>query len=97
MKGICALHKAAWVLVIVGGLNWGLVGLADYDLVASLLGAVPGLARAVYILVGVSALAMLAAGKCCMKGGMCGGCGKEGCVCTPGKGGEAEKPAEPAK
>ena len=44
------------VLVIVGGLNWGLVGLFDFDLVAALFGAGSTLARIVYVLVGVSAL-----------------------------------------
>lgn len=44
------------VLVIVGGLNWGLVGIFDFDLVAALFGAGSVLARIVYALVGVSAL-----------------------------------------
>lgn len=45
------------LLVIIGGLNWGLVGLVDYDLVAGLFGGDDAvLARFVYILVGASAL-----------------------------------------
>jgi len=43
-------------LVIVGGLNWGLVGLFGFDLVAALFGAGSALARLVYVVVGVSAL-----------------------------------------
>jgi uncharacterized protein len=43
-------------LVIVGGLNWGLVGLVDWNLVASLFGDGSLLSRTVYVLVGVSAL-----------------------------------------
>ena len=43
------------VLVIVGGLNWGLVGLLDFDLVAAIFGAGSMLSRLVYILVGLSA------------------------------------------
>jgi uncharacterized membrane protein YuzA (DUF378 family) len=43
------------VLVIVGGLNWGLVGLFDFDLVATIFGAGSILSRLVYILVGLSA------------------------------------------
>ena len=43
------------VLVIVGGLNWGLVGLFDFDLVAAIFGAGSMLSRLVYILVGLSA------------------------------------------
>ena len=44
------------LLVIVGGLNWGLVGLLDFDLVATLFGEMSALSRIVYILVGASAL-----------------------------------------
>ena len=44
------------LLVIVGGLNWGLVGLCDFDLVATLFGEMSPLSRIVYILVGASAL-----------------------------------------
>ncbi len=53
------------LLVIVGGLNWGLVGLAKFDLVAALLGSGSTLANLVYTLVGISAVvqaARLAAG-----------------------------------
>lgn len=49
----------ALVLVIVGGLNWGLVGIFQWDLVAWLLGSVAWLMRLVYILVGVAALWMI--------------------------------------
>jgi uncharacterized membrane protein YuzA (DUF378 family) len=44
------------LLVIVGGLNWGLVGLFSFDLVAAIFGSGSALARLVYILVGVSAV-----------------------------------------
>ena len=47
------------ILTIVGGLNWGLVGIADFDLVAALFGAGSGLSRTVYALVGISALYQL--------------------------------------
>ena len=46
---------ALW-LVIIGGLNWGLVGLFDWNLVGFLFGPVSLLSRLVYILVGVSAV-----------------------------------------
>jgi uncharacterized membrane protein YuzA (DUF378 family) len=46
----------AMILLIVGGLNWGLVGLADFDLVAALFGEGSGLSRVVYVLVGLAAL-----------------------------------------
>ncbi len=50
------LGKIALILTIVGGINWGLVGLADFNLVNLILGFVPILERIVYLLVGVSAL-----------------------------------------
>ncbi len=51
-----ALNTLTLVLIIVGGLNWGLVGAADFDLVAMLFGAGALLAKIVYVLVGGSAL-----------------------------------------
>ena len=49
----------ALILVIVGGLNWGLVGLFNFDLVATIFGAGSTLARIVYIVVGLSAVYMI--------------------------------------
>jgi uncharacterized protein len=46
----------ALVLVIIGGLNWGLVGIGGWDLVNIIFGSIEVLARIVYILVGVAAL-----------------------------------------
>ncbi len=51
-----ALDYIALVLLIVGGLNWGLVGLFNFDLVATLFGQGTMLSRIVYILVGLSAI-----------------------------------------
>jgi uncharacterized membrane protein YuzA (DUF378 family) len=50
------LDYTAWLLVVVGGLNWGLVGAFDYNLVDSLFGVGSVIARVVYVLVGVAAL-----------------------------------------
>jgi uncharacterized membrane protein YuzA (DUF378 family) len=50
------LNTVTLVLLIVGGLNWGLVGLFGFDLVAALFGAMSPLSRLVYALVGASAL-----------------------------------------
>jgi uncharacterized protein len=50
-----SLHLVALLLVIVGGLNWGLVGLANWNLVAAQFGADSALSRTVYVLVGLSA------------------------------------------
>ena len=44
------------VLLVIGGLNWGLVGLFSFDLVKTILGDMTLLSRVVYMLVGVSAV-----------------------------------------
>jgi uncharacterized membrane protein YuzA (DUF378 family) len=54
------LNLITLILTIVGGINWGLVGLADFDLVAAIFGAGTGAARTVYALVGLSALYQIA-------------------------------------
>ena len=52
-----SLNLVTLVLLIVGGLNWGLVGAFQFDLVAALFGGQDAmLARVVYVLVGLSAL-----------------------------------------
>jgi len=48
-----------FLLVVVGALNWGLVGLFDFNLVTTLVGAWPMVERLVYILVGLSAVYVL--------------------------------------
>ena len=53
------LDWIAFVLVIVGGLNWGLVGILQWDLVAKIFGSIPIVQKVVYILVGLSALYMI--------------------------------------
>ena len=50
------INIVALVLVIVGSLNWGLVGLFNFDLVAAIFGDMSGLSRTVYALVGLSAV-----------------------------------------
>lgn len=51
-----AIHVVALVLLIIGGLNWGLVGLFNVDLVATIFGSMTTAARAVYAVVGLAAL-----------------------------------------
>ncbi|MGE5926541.1 MAG: DUF378 domain-containing protein [Gemmatimonadota bacterium] len=55
-----ALDSIALILLIVGGLNWGLVGAFQFDLVATLFGEGSGLSRLVYVLVGLSAIVVAA-------------------------------------
>ena len=48
------------VLLVVGGLNWLLVGLFNFDLVAAIFGPMSAMSRVVYTLVGISAIIVLA-------------------------------------
>jgi uncharacterized membrane protein YuzA (DUF378 family) len=50
------MDVVAAVLLVIGGLNWGLVGALEFDLVAALFGPLSPLSRVVYILVGVAAV-----------------------------------------
>lgn len=50
------IHMVTYVLVVVGAVNWGLVGLLDFNLVNALLGGLPGVEKIVYIVVGASAV-----------------------------------------
>ena len=55
-SGARVVDVIALVLLIVGGLNWALVGLFNFDLVAALFGQMSVLSRIVYVLVGLAAL-----------------------------------------
>jgi uncharacterized protein len=56
MNNLNALDWLVLALVIVGGLNWGLIGFFNFDLVAKIFGDMSVLSRAVYSIVGLSAL-----------------------------------------
>lgn len=64
-----ALHMIAFLLAVVGGINWGLVGLGwfagsqDWNVVHMLLGSSMQLEAIVYVLVGASALLLLVTHK----------------------------------
>ncbi|MBR7158357.1 MAG: DUF378 domain-containing protein [Alphaproteobacteria bacterium] len=72
------------ILVIIGGLNWGLVGFFDFNLVERIFGADSIVAQIIYCLVGIAALViavMIARGDC-LCGSSCQCAGKEGsCHC----------------
>lgn len=57
MKGVSLL---AVILLVVGGLNWGLVGTVGFDLVRAIFGEMTFLSRTVYALVGLAAVYQLA-------------------------------------
>jgi uncharacterized membrane protein YuzA (DUF378 family) len=59
MKKLNVLDWIALILVIIGGLNWGLVGIFNFNLVAAIFGAMSIIARIIYILVALSALYLL--------------------------------------
>lgn len=79
--GGCAVSKVARVLLIVGGLNWGLLGLSvlletssRLDVVYLLLGSMPTLEAIVYVLVGAAAVMSLFHCRCakCRASCVCG-------------------------
>jgi uncharacterized membrane protein YuzA (DUF378 family) len=69
-----AVNMIAWILLVIGGLNWGLVGLGEWfgggnwNVVNLILGSMSWLEALVYVLVGLSAIWLLV-----KKGGMGGG------------------------
>lgn len=50
------IKTSAYILIVIGALNWGLVGVFNFDLVATLFGEMTKLTRIVYALVGLSAV-----------------------------------------
>lgn len=50
------LDTIALILVVIGAINWGLLGFFQYDLIASLFGTMSGLTRTIYALVGICGL-----------------------------------------
>lgn len=59
MKQSCVICKLFGILVIIGALNWGLVGILQMDLVAKLLGPMTMASRVVYVLIGLAGLLKL--------------------------------------
>ena len=54
------LQKIALVITIIGAINWGLIGLFDFNLVATLFESVPVIEKIIYILVGITGLINIA-------------------------------------
>lgn len=59
MRTLNGLDWVALILTIVGGINWGLVGAFNFNLVDTVLGAGSAIAMIVYILVGLSAIVLI--------------------------------------
>lgn len=75
LKQACTLCKIVGAVAIIGALNWGLIGLANFNLVDQIFGAGSLLSRLIYILVGLSGLALLSSYFICCPS--CGCCKKE--------------------
>jgi uncharacterized membrane protein YuzA (DUF378 family) len=56
MSKLSALDWIALILLVVGGLNWLLVGLFGFDLVAAIFGDMSAVARIIYVIVGLCAI-----------------------------------------
>ena len=50
------LHAVILTLVIIGGINWGLIGLFNYNLVDAIFGPMSLMSRVIYTLVGVAGI-----------------------------------------
>lgn len=53
------LGMIAFILVVIGALNWGLVGIFNFDLVGFIFGTMSALGRIIYALVGLSGIYMI--------------------------------------
>jgi uncharacterized membrane protein YuzA (DUF378 family) len=56
MQKLSTLDWVAMILVLAGGINWGLIGLFNFNLVQVILGAISWLPSVVYVLVGLAAI-----------------------------------------
>jgi len=56
MKKLTSLDWITLILVVIGGVNWGLVGAFNFNLVDAIFGSMSFISRLIYILVGISAI-----------------------------------------
>jgi hypothetical protein len=61
MKVMGTMGWIVWLLVVIGALNWGLVGFFDWNLVTAIFGDMTTASRVVYALVGLGGVYMLVA------------------------------------
>ena len=59
LKGVITLKKLILILMIIGGINWGLIGFFRFDLVAFLFGDMSWLSRIIYAVIGICGLYMV--------------------------------------
>ena len=60
MKNKHVVDLIAVILLVIGGLNWGLIGLFSWDVIASVFGEMTNLTRVIYALIGLSAVYRIA-------------------------------------
>jgi uncharacterized membrane protein YuzA (DUF378 family) len=60
MKNQHLVDLIAVILLVIGGLNWGLVGLFNLDVIASIFGEMSTITRVIYVLIGLSAVYRIA-------------------------------------
>lgn len=59
MKKYTVLDYVCIILVIIGGINWGLVGFFDYNVIQALFSKVPAIERVIYAIVGLASLYLI--------------------------------------
>jgi len=60
LKQACGFCKVVGIIAIIGALNWGIIGITGNNVVEGVFGAGTGITKIIYILVGLSGLALLA-------------------------------------
>lgn len=56
MKNLNVIDWTILVILVIGGLNWGLIGFLNFDLVSSIFGVMTTISRGIYAIVGISAI-----------------------------------------
>ncbi len=66
-KENCPFYWLVLLLTVIGGINWGLIGGLNFNLVSYLFGSGTPVEKAVYIIVGIAAVILLLKSLCCCK------------------------------
>lgn len=81
--GGCIVHKISRILLLVGGLNWGLVGIgmfmgSNWNVVSLIFGSMPTIEAIVYVLVGLATVMAIFGCKCKKCKEACASCAVDG-------------------
>jgi hypothetical protein len=60
MKNHHIVDLIAFILLLIGGLNWGLVGLFDWDIIGAIFGDMSAFTRIIFVLIGLAAIYRIA-------------------------------------